>query len=177
MPEFKKINDDPKYIEEICSATWEPLYRFIYYKVQNRQEAEDITQETYVKAIAYLQRGKVNPDKYIGFLKTVALNVLRDIWRKNKRRGKVVNIDAINPIENANEDPAECITQRILIENALDLLKSEQRTVIELRILEGYSVAETAKFMGKKEPTIRVMQHRALQSLATILKSTKEEQN
>lgn len=42
---------DDKAIKEICSSTWEYLYRFIYYKVQNRQETGDITQETYVKAI------------------------------------------------------------------------------------------------------------------------------
>ena len=41
--------DDKKSIEEICSQTWESLYRYVYFRVQNRQEAEDITQEAYVK--------------------------------------------------------------------------------------------------------------------------------
>ncbi|MFE8697241.1 RNA polymerase sigma factor [Cytobacillus sp. FJAT-53684] len=167
--EKESMNDEPKSIEEICTSTWEPLYRFIYYKVQNREEAEDITQETYMKAISYLQKGRINPDKYIGFLKTVALNVLRDLWRKNNRRGKRVNIDAIHPNENAIEDSTENSTQRILIEDALNQLTKEQRTVIELRILKGYSVAETAKLMNKKEVNVRVMQYRALQLLANIL--------
>ncbi len=175
MPEIensqKAENGDLRSVEEICTATWEPLYRFIYYKVQNREEAEDITQETYVKAMSYLQRGSINPEKYIGFLKTVALNVLRDLWRKNKRRGTNVNIESINPNENAIEDPTKTSAQRILIENALIQLNKEQRTVIELRIIKGFSVADTAKLMNKKEVTIRVMQHRALQILATILKT------
>ncbi|WP_243120828.1 hypothetical protein [Pelotomaculum sp. FP] len=48
--ELQKIREgDFRSIEQICLATWEPLYRFIYFKVQNREEAEDITQETYVK--------------------------------------------------------------------------------------------------------------------------------
>lgn len=174
MDEAKKnINTqegDLKSIEEICSATWKPLYRFIYYKVQNREEAEDITQETYFKAISYIRKNNINKDKYISFLKTVSLNVLRDKWRKNKRHGININIEAVNPEEIASEDPSETIAQRELIQNALKLLSLEQRTVIELRILKGYSVADTAKKMNKNENNIRVLQYRALQNLTEILK-------
>ena len=40
-----------KWIEKLCMDTWRETYRFIYYKVGNREEAEDITQETYAKAM------------------------------------------------------------------------------------------------------------------------------
>jgi len=54
---LKKAQDgDLKSIEDICSLTWETVYRFVYYKVQNRQEAEDITQETYVKALSIYKK-------------------------------------------------------------------------------------------------------------------------
>lgn len=176
LPESKRSNmsdaDIPQSVEEICNATWVPLYRYIYYKVQNREEAEDITQETYVKAISHLQSGRIDPDKYIGFLKTVALNVLRDLWRKDKRRGTKVDIDSINPLENAVNDHAEMSAERQVLEKALLQLTKEQQSVIELRILKGYSVTETANLMNKKEVTIRVIQHRALKLLATILKTT-----
>ncbi|GAE89450.1 RNA polymerase sigma factor [Acetivibrio straminisolvens] len=168
---LKKAQDgDLKSIEEICSSTWEDIYRFIYYKVQNRQEAEDITQETYVKALYHLQKNSVKIKQYTGFLKTVALNILRDKWRKKKRRGINVNIEAVNPEETAVEDAAEISAQRELIRNALDCLNEEQRMVIELRILKGYSVAETARIIKKKESTVRVLQYRALKTLASILK-------
>ncbi|HEX7055764.1 MAG TPA: RNA polymerase sigma factor [Bacilli bacterium] len=160
---------EAKSIEEICSATWEPLYRFIYYKVQNREEAEDITQETYVKAYAYLQSGKVAPNKYITFLKTIAQNLLRDGWRKKKRRGTAVRIEAIDPTCYAAEDHAEASADRQVLEDALSGLPQEQRTVIELRIIKGFSVAETAEIMGKQEVNIRVMQYRALRRLAAVL--------
>ncbi|MCM3570522.1 RNA polymerase sigma factor [Neobacillus mesonae] len=174
MPGFKKgksgSGGQTDSIEDICNAAWEPVYRFIYYKVQNREEAEDITQETFAKAIPYLQKGRVHPEKYIGFLKTVSLNILRDLWRKKQRRGTTIDIDLSNPMESAASDHAENSTERIIIENALKQLTKEQRTVIELRILKGYSVADTARVMNKKEIAVRVMQHRALQALAAILK-------
>lgn len=168
---LKKAREgDLKAIEEICSESWEALYRYIYFKVQNREEAEDITQETYAKALSYFKKDNIKSDKYIGFLKTVALNVLRDRWRRNKRQGVKVNIEMINPEETALEDPAEASAQRALIEGALKNLTEEQRTVVELRIIKGYSAAETARIINKKESTVRVIQYRALQALARILK-------
>lgn len=158
-------------IEELCTLTWKSLYKFIYFKVQNREEAEDITQETYVKAITYLKKNNTKIDTHIAFLKTVALNILRDKWRKNKRQGMNVNLDFINPVEASIEDSTEISIQRILIEEALNQLKDEYSTVIQLRILKGHSVAEAAKIMNKKEATLRVIQYRALRSLADILKT------
>ena len=161
---------DEKTIEEICSSTWEPLYRFIYFKVQNREEAEDITQETYVKAISYFQKNNIKIETYIAYLKTVSLNILRDRWRKGKKHGNVVDIEAINPAEISIEDATEASTQKDMLQNALSSVKEEYRTVIELRILKGYSVTETSKIMNKKEGAIRVLQHRALKEIAEILK-------
>jgi len=62
---LKKAQDgDLKSIEDICSLTWETVYRFVYYKVQNRQEAEDITQETYVKALSIYKKRHTNRTIY-----------------------------------------------------------------------------------------------------------------
>lgn len=175
MTETEKHNavrvDDEKAIKKLCSDTWEPLYRFVYFKVQNREEAEDITQETYIKAISYMKKNNVKIDKIIGFLKTISLNVLRDKWRKDKRYGALINFDDIKPEETAIDDHTERLTQREFIQNALDSLKEDQRKVIEFRILEGYSAAETAKKMNITEGNVRVLQYRALQKLAEILKT------
>lgn len=172
MPEMKSGDENnlPS-IEEICRSTWGPVYRFIYYKVQNREEAEEIVQEAYMKAIPYLEKGRVDSDKIIGFLKTVALNVLRDRWRMKKRRGTTADIEAIDPSESSIEDPTDSSVDRMLIEKALNELNEETRTIIELRILKGYSTAETARLLNKTEGNIRVIQHRALQLLGKILKS------
>lgn len=83
----KAAEGDLHSIENICLKMWEPLYRYIYYKVQNREEAEDITQETFVRTFTYCKKKKLGLDKWPGFLRTVALNILRDRWRQKKRRG------------------------------------------------------------------------------------------
>ncbi|MGI6554845.1 MAG: RNA polymerase sigma factor [Bacillota bacterium] len=165
----KAKEGDQKAIGNICRDTWEPLYRFIYFKVQNREEAEDITQETYVKTLTYLREHQTSPDNFLGFMKTVALNVLRDRWRQKKRRGIPVNFEAINPKEAAIQDHQKAVAQRIQLEKALTKLSADRRAILDLRIIKGYSVAETAKLLGKTEAAVRTAQYRALQALARLL--------
>jgi RNA polymerase sigma-70 factor (ECF subfamily) len=170
VDKFKKAKEgDLKSIEQICLATWEPLYRSIYFKVQNRQEAEDITQETYVKTLTYLHKQNTHPENFLAFMKTVALNILRDRWRQKQRRGVPVNFEGINPEETASIDHQKTVTQRLQIENALTKLSVDQRTILDLRIYKGYSVAETAKLLGKTEAAVRMSQYRALQALGQFL--------
>ncbi len=158
-------------VDEICLNTWKEVYRFIYYRVGNREEAEDITQETYAKALEFLQREQVVIDNYSNFFKTVAINILRDQWRQKKRRGTQMDMDDINNIEVAEaEDFTENSAKREIIEAAMSSLNAEQRRVIELRIFKGYTAAETAKIIRKKEATVRVIQYRALKALAVVLK-------
>ena len=163
------VNLSEAFIEELCSSTWKEIYRFIYYKVGNRAEAEDITQETYMKALDYLKREPV--DNYCNFLKTVAMNILRDQWRKKQRVGIQLDFEELSTMDYKTEDFTEESIRREMIESALNHLNNDQKRVIELRILKGYSVAETARIIRKKETTVRVIQYRALQLLASVLEN------
>lgn len=101
-------------IEQICAATWEPLYRFIYAKVQNREEAEDITQETYFKTLVYLREHKSLPENLQGYMKTIALNIVRDRWRQKKRRGTQV-IFEVEAVVEVNDGPVKKVYLKRLV--------------------------------------------------------------
>lgn len=159
-----------KWIEKLCMDTWREVYRFIYYKVGNREEAEDITQETYVKAMIYLKNEYALIENYSAYLKAIALNLIRDEWRKQKKGPVSVDIEELN-LTGREEDFTKITEQRQTLKEALEKLKEDQRRVVELRILKGYSVKETAAILKKKESHVRVIQLRALEKLAEILKS------
>jgi RNA polymerase sigma-70 factor (ECF subfamily) len=168
--EIKKASEGHlKSIEQICSSMWEPLYRFIYYRVQNREEAEDITQETFVRFLANWQEQPAARGNLPAFLKTISLNLMRDRWRQKQRRGKEIDILKIDPAEIAAIDEQKIIIDRMQVENALTQLSPEQREILNLRIIKGHSVAETANLMGKTEAAVRTAQYRALKVLAQII--------
>lgn len=156
-------------LEAICRSTWKELYRFVYYRVQNREEAEDITQETYVKAFQYMERYANVIKDYRGYFKIIALNIIRDQWRGKKRRGQMVDIEGVDPEAMSIGDFSGKADDRAVLMEALDKLSKDQQTVISLRILQGFSAAETARLMNKKEGTVRVLQYRAIKALTKLL--------
>lgn len=167
-----KLKGQKDFVEAICAQTWKELYRFIYYKVQNREEAQDITQETYVRAISFFERNREQVKNYSGYLKMIALNIIRDQWRKKKRWGNDINIDEVSEERLSDADFTDGVDERFVIEDAMRQLTPEQQEVIRLRIMEGYTAAETAKIMGRREGTIRVMQYRAIRALSDLLGDT-----
>lgn len=165
----KAARGETQSIELICQQLWEPLYGFIYYRVQNREEAEDITQETFVRTLIYCRRHNTQPENITAFMKMVALNIIRDSWRQKQRQGKLIDLEDIKPLETVAADEQKAIAERMQVENALNRLKPEHKAVLDLRIMKGYSVAETAQMLGKSEAAVRVLQYRALQVLAQML--------
>lgn len=158
-------------IENLCMDTWKDLYRYIYYKVQNREEAQDITQETYAKAIAYLMNNEITVRDSGSYLKAIALNIIRDQWRNKKRKKSIINIDDIKQEELITEDFTDSLVSEDEVTKAIERLSKEQQTVITLRIIKGYSVADTALLMNKNKSTVRVLQFRALKQLEKIMDS------
>jgi len=157
----RAASGDQKALEQLCAQTWRQLYRFVYHRVQNREEAEDITQEAYSRMLK-ARPASYSAGQFVTYLQTVALNVIRDRWRSAKARDR--NHPLMQPIRSTG-DAAEGIVQRDTVRRALDRLNPDYRTVLELRILRGLSTAETARQMGRTEAAVRTLQYRAIQAL------------
>ena len=161
------------FMEEICTATWKELYRFVYYRVQNREEAQDITQETYVRAISYLEKNRDTVLDHRNYLKAIAMNIIRDQWRRNQR-GKIIEGEEMDSLETGAGDFTDEVNERTVVEEALKQLTPRQQEVVTLRIIKGYSAADTARIMGCREGTVRVIQYRALKALSELLKEKEQ---
>lgn len=155
-----KVDND---VRAWCEKTWPAVYRYVYRLVQNREEAEDLTQETYLRTV---RKGfpQGNPPS-MGYLATVALNLVRDSWRRKSVRVNTSPLEkaALN-VATAEEDaPSGDIIE------LLSCLPDEYREVLDLRIIQGYSRAETATRMGKTEGAVRGLQYRALVALRKLM--------
>ena len=134
---------------------WPDLYRYVYHYVQNRQEAEDLAQEAFSRVIT--RRGD-EPLPTRQYLFTAAHNLIRDRWRR--KAGVLLPLEE-RFLERADND--EVMQTRV--QEMLDQLPPDYRAVLELRIVQGYSRAETAQRLERTEDAIRSMQYRALQLL------------
>lgn len=142
------------------------LYRFTYALLQNREEAEDITQETYLRC---LKQDTENLQPY-PYLKQVARNLINDRYRHWQiTQEKTVNFPSTDSVVSE-----ESWVNRALIKELLNQLPTQYRQVLELRIIEGYSRKETAEQMGRSEDAIRGLQYRALQALRDLIQASEE---
>ncbi len=143
------------------------IYRFISYKLPTREQAEDILQETFLKAWQALPKLTTEKIYFNAWLYTIARNLINDHYRILKRRPTPETIENHYDLA-SNDDPqtqaADTISRQQL-HKALHDLPSLYRQVLELRFLQELSVEETAKILKKTVISVRVMQHRAIRKI------------
>lgn len=161
-PAWRTSLHRPSDIDEVFSRYLDSVYRFLYSRVGNREDAEDLTSEVFLKATQGLDRDR--PEASIAqWLFTVARTVLADHWRRYYRSGAPLPLDDTRAHEipqGENAAPTERSAQ--LVERVLSSLPARYRRILELRFLLGYSVAEAAREMDITPENAKVLQHRAL---------------
>ncbi len=156
-----KIGPPASTMETWYQETVTKLYRFIYSQLQNKEETEDITQETYLRCL------KQAPDALppYPYLKQIARNLITDRYRH-----KLV---AQSHLEHLPEPEHPSLEEewltRATLQELMNQLPSDYRQILEYRIIQGYSRKETATLMGRSESSIRGLQYRALQTLRSYI--------
>jgi RNA polymerase sigma factor (sigma-70 family) len=150
-------------LEQVFSRYIDPVYRFLYSRLGNREDAEDLTSEVFLKATRQLDSGR--PEASIAqWLFTVARTVLADHWRRYYRAGASLPLDdaRVGSLPEEADQGASGDPSAKLVADLLQALPERYRRVLELRFLLGYSVQETAEAMGVTPENVKVIQHRAL---------------
>lgn len=153
----------PPDLEDIFAQFVDPVYRFLYSRLGNREDAEDLTSEVFLKAARQLDSGRAEAS-VAHWLFTVARTVLADHWRRYYRTGAVVPLDDMRPgsILEGDDKTAPSSAAERLVSDLLAALPERYRQVLELRFLKGYSVQETATELDITPQNVKVIQHRAL---------------
>jgi RNA polymerase sigma-70 factor (ECF subfamily) len=146
------------------------IYRFVYARVGNHPDAEDLTAQVFVRAVEQLDTAR-DPRQVAAWLYRVAHNAIADYWRAFYRL-PVVGADHVAPgWEPADEVPREQPDDDPAVARVHAVLKglpANYRRVLELRFLERMTVAETASEMGISNGNARVLQYRALRRAALL---------
>ncbi len=154
----------PARAADIALDELEMVYAFIYARVGNRADAEDLTQQVALKAIPRLREGA--PASAIrGYLFATARSVLGGFWsvRLGLSESELrEDLAMIPPAPAASDDSAERARE------ILARLSDNYRRVLELRFLHGYSLKEVAAEMKSTVGAVKVMQLRALRAAAKV---------
>jgi RNA polymerase sigma-70 factor (ECF subfamily) len=149
---------------EVALREFDHVYSFIYARVGNRADAEDLTQQVAVKALPRLRNGYPEP-AVRAYLYATARSVMASFWSGRARIPEAELADDIC-VQGRGDELAPPRAAAEWVERTLSALPSNYRRVLELRFLRGYSLHETADEMGKTVGGIKVMQLRALRAAA-----------
>jgi len=150
------------------------VYRHIYYRAGNVADAEDLTQQVFLKAWQAIGRYKKTASPFLAWLMTISHNLVVDYYRTKKDK---TYLDAEVTADDSALSPeriAEAHFDQRQLRKAILQLRSDQQQVILLRFVEGFRHAEIASSLGKSEGAIRVTLHRALARLRQILEKERE---
>lgn len=141
------------------------IYRFIYYLVTDEPLAEDLTQETFVKAWKALPHFSAKKGSLQAYLFAIARNLVIDRQRKRKEIALSDEAAAILESDENVEENAIIKEDERLVKEALDILEPDERQIVILRYFEDLHFEEISKVVGKKEGALRVEVHRLLSKL------------
>jgi RNA polymerase sigma factor (sigma-70 family) len=149
---------------DIALDELELVYAFIYARVGNRADAEDLTQQVAMKAIPRLREGSA-ASAIRGYLFATARSVLGGFWSTRLGLSEAeLHEDLAMAVPQAPPSEARADTVRAILAQ----LSDNYRRVLELRFLHGYSLKEVAADMNSTVGAVKVMQLRALRAAAKV---------
>ena len=161
---------DEAALTQLYEENFDKIYRYIVLKIGDRTEAEDMTQQVFLKAFKSISGYKLKGSPFSSWLFRIAHNQMVDYWRKKSKRATVPLDETF--IGSSNSNPSSEAERKMDIENlvaATKQLTGLQREVVSLRFAGGLSVAQVASSMGKSEGAIKALQHSAVVSLRKML--------
>jgi RNA polymerase sigma-70 factor (ECF subfamily) len=147
------------------------VYRFIFYRVNDRALAEDFTSETFLRALRRISTISDQGRDLGAWFVTIARNIVFDHMKSARHRLEISTADTPERDDHASGPEAaviEALTSERLMA-AVRQLGDDQRECIMLRFIQGFSVTETAEAMSKTEGAIKALQHRAVRKLAELV--------
>ncbi|MGN6302720.1 MAG: sigma-70 family RNA polymerase sigma factor [Angustibacter sp.] len=143
------------------------VYRYIYFRVGSHHVAEDLTSETFVRALRRLDSFSWTGRDIAAWFVTIARNIVFDHVKSSRYKLEVTTAELLDGDEHA-PSPEQDVLQRLRDEGlveAMRRLKPEQQECLALRFLQGLSLAETAEAMGRTAGAVKQLQLRAVRAL------------
>jgi RNA polymerase sigma-70 factor, ECF subfamily len=177
---LKRIKkEDKEAFIEAYNLYSDNIYRFIYFKTSNKEDAKDLSSLVFLKTWSYIKEDGVDDYKTLrALLYRIARNAVIDHYRKTGNIEKIsldnedFKIDLPDEKENLKKQ-IEIKSDFEMIERKMEKLKDEYKEVIVLKYIEEMSIGEIAKIINKSKGNTRVIAHRAIKALRELTEDEK----
>jgi RNA polymerase sigma-70 factor, ECF subfamily len=147
------------------------VYRFLFYRTRSTQLAEDLTSETFFRALRSMNGFRWQGKDFGAWLMTIARNLCTDHFKAGRTRLEQTTED-MTAHDDTTEGPESAVLASLtneLLMKALTQLPDEQRDCLIMRFLQGLSIAETAAVLGRSDGAVKQLQLRGVRNLAKLM--------
>lgn len=165
----RAIKGDVEAFGDLYERNLRPIYRYVYYRVGSHHDAEDLTEQVFLKAWENLAGYRMTQAPFRAWLYRIAHNMIIDHHRVKK---EVIPLGRIESMAGPAPDPENAMIFREQGEHLARMiarLSEIHQHVLVLRFIEGMDVKEVSSILNKSEGAIRVIQHRALKELYGLM--------
>ncbi len=158
-------------LSELYTLYFPRVYRYILARTGNSYDAEDLTEEVFMKVLEAIERFEWREAPFSAWLFRIAHNAVISQRRKDGARGRSAPLTEGLALD--HQGPDELVENRLALRDIMDAaqkLPEAQRQVIAFRFGAGLSVAETARAMNKGEGNVKVIQHKAIAKLREMVR-------
>jgi RNA polymerase sigma-70 factor (ECF subfamily) len=186
MSNWRKVDDiqllkiaqkgDAEAFGEIYERHAQKVFRFLYAHLMHRRDAEDLTEEVFIRVWRALPGYREQGTPFMSFVFRIARNVMIDHYRHDRHTMEQVSSEDVT-IRDPEPGPVELMqneVQRQELVQALEGLREDYRLVLVMRFLSDLNPEETARAMGRSAGAVRVLQHRALIALRANMDRLRE---
>ncbi|MFL6062081.1 MAG: sigma-70 family RNA polymerase sigma factor [Marmoricola sp.] len=170
-------NGDKEAFGQLYDHYQSSVYRFLYYRVGSMTLAEDLTAETFFRALRSMHSFRWQGKDFGAWLMTIARNLTADHFKAGRTRLEQTTED-MQTLDTTSEGPEievlASLTNEALL-RALGELPTEQRECLIMRFLQGLSIAETAEILGRSSGAVKQLQLRGVRNLAKLIPAGERE--
>jgi RNA polymerase sigma-70 factor, ECF subfamily len=157
----------------VFEKNFKKVYRYFYYKTFSKEEAEDLTSETFLQFLKQAHQHENSIDKPDSYLYGIAQNIFRTFLR-TKYKLPLISMFSLpefaQELENVTED--KIIDMKAKLKELIAQLPEKQKEIIQLRLVEGKTITEIMQLTGKNNNYVKTTQKRAIRNLKKLLACT-----
>lgn len=159
---------DPHAFGELYERYYPRMYRYVYHRVGNRTDAEDVTALIFMKALEALPSYQSRVNGFAPWLFRIGRNTVVDYYRRHRNHSPLDSLEH----HSADHDPVRHVLnseRRVELHALVEHLSCDQRDVVLMRYAADLTFPEIATTLRKNEPAVRMLLHRGLRKLKAVM--------